>query len=277
MRIAYFPNQVSLNGAPVLNAFLTGCRNLGLEPVEGSFDCETAVIWSVLWHGRMAGNQRVYNHYRNLGKNVFIIEVGTLKRGVLWKISFNNINRLGTFKNEKNLNKDRLKVLGLSLKQKRHLRPKKILIASQHARSEQWAGMPNMTTWVSDTVDEIRKYTDMPIVVRPHPRHVYNLNLKDVTLDRPKKIPGTYDDFNIDYDYHCVINYNSGVAIQAAIDGTPVICDQSSLAWPMSTTFDQIENPTLPDREDWFLKLCHTEWTVDEIAKGIPIQRLLDK
>jgi hypothetical protein len=31
----------------------------------------------------------------------------------------------------------------------------------------------------------------------------------------------------------------------------------------------------LPDREDWFLKLCHTEWTVSEIAQGIPMQRLM--
>jgi hypothetical protein len=71
-----------------------------------------------------------------------------------------------------------------------------------------------------------------------------------------------------------VINHNSGPAVQAAINGTPTICDPSSLAFPMSEKWENLENPQLPNREDWFLKLCHTEWTVDEIAQGIPINRL---
>jgi hypothetical protein len=74
-----------------------------------------------------------------------------------------------------------------------------------------------------------------------------------------------------------VINHNSGPAIQAAVEGIPIICDESSLAWPVSSSIDNIVNPVLPDRTEWFLKLCHTEWTVEEIAQGIPIQRLLDK
>jgi hypothetical protein len=53
-----------------------------------------------------------------------------------------------------------------------------------------------------------------------------------------------------------------------------MICDQSSLAFPMSEKWENLENPQLPDREEWFLKLCHTEWTVDEIIQGIPLKRL---
>jgi hypothetical protein len=54
-----------------------------------------------------------------------------------------------------------------------------------------------------------------------------------------------------------------------------VFCDPSSLAFPVSTSLENINEPQLPDREEWFLKLCHTEWTVNEISKGIPIQRLM--
>jgi hypothetical protein len=42
----------------------------------------------------------------------------------------------------------------------------------------------------------------------------------------------------------------------------------------MSIEWYQLENPTLPNREEWFLKLCHTEWTVEEIAQGVPLARL---
>jgi hypothetical protein len=71
-----------------------------------------------------------------------------------------------------------------------------------------------------------------------------------------------------------VINHNSGPGVQAILAGTPVIADSSSLAWPVSNTFKKIENPEYIDRQDWIIKLSHTEWTVDEIAKGIPFERL---
>jgi hypothetical protein len=99
--------------------------------------------------------------------------------------------------------------------------------------------------------------------------------MPNVTVEHPQKIINTYDDFNISYNYHCVVNHNSGPAVQAAITGIPVLCDSSSLAGELSTNWENLENTSLPDREEWFLKLCHTEWTVPEIEQGIPLQRLL--
>jgi hypothetical protein len=64
MKISYFPNQAALNSKPVLSAFIQGCRSLGIETVENSMDADAAVIWSVLFQGRMLPNQRVYEHYR---------------------------------------------------------------------------------------------------------------------------------------------------------------------------------------------------------------------
>jgi hypothetical protein len=96
-----------------------------------------------------------------------------------------------------------------------------------------------------------------------------------VKLDTVIKIPNSYDDYNINYNYHCVVNHNSGPSIQSALQGTPIICDATSLAYPVSDVFENIDTPVLPDRTDWFLKLLHTEWTIEELAQGIPQQRLL--
>ncbi len=63
--------------------------------------------------------------------------------------------------------------------------------------------------------------------------------------------------------------------MQSAINGTPIICHSSGLAFPVSDMVGNIDNPVLLDRSAWFLGLCHTEWTVDEIASGIPLQRLI--
>jgi hypothetical protein len=134
-----------------------------------------------------------------------------------------------------------------------------------------------MKTWVENTVKQIRAKSQRKIIVRPHPRSLFGLDIPDVTLERPRLISGSYDDFDIFYNYHCVINHNSGPAVQAAIQGVPVLCDSTSLASDLSITWDQIETPMMPDRQEWFLQLCHTEWTVEEISRGMPLARLMSK
>jgi hypothetical protein len=272
MRFKLHKTHGALNSAPVFAALEQGIKNTGFSVVDSGQDVD--VIWSVLWHGRMQANQLIYNQCRTKRKPVMIIEVGNLIRGTTWRISLDHIHGLGIFGNNENLDKFRPTVLGLNLKPLNQKRNNKILIACQHERSLQWEGQPSMAEWAKRKVAEIRKFTEKDIIIRPHPRSPFTLNMTGVQVEQPKKIPNSYDSFDIDYNYHCVINHNSGPAVQAAINGIPVICDSSSLAFPVSEQIENINNPTLRDRDEWFLKLCHTEWTVDEISKGLPIQRL---
>lgn len=276
MKIAYFPNQTALQSEPIWRAFLEGCKLNGMIPVENDLNADAAVIWSVLWHGRMKSNQQVYNHYRSQGKPVFIIEVGALKRGITWKVCLNNITSTGIYANNDNLDKDRPKKLDLTLHPVRHDARTSILIAAQHPASLQWEGMPSMEKWIETKIQQLRLYTDRRIVIRPHPRFPLKINsFKDVTFSIPKKISNTYDRFDLGYNYHCMINHCSGPSVQAPIHGIPIICDSSSLAYPVSSKIAEIENIKIPDREDWFIKLSHTEWTREEILSGEPIKRLI--
>jgi hypothetical protein len=272
MRFKIHKDNGALNSPPIFAALEQGIKNTGFSVVDSGQDVD--VIWSVLWQGRMQRNQLIYNQCRAKGKPVMIIEVGNLVRGSTWRISLDHIHGLGIFGNSENLDKSRPTVLGLNLKPLNQKRNNKVLIACQHERSLQWEGQPSMAEWAKRKVAEIRKFTEKDIVIRPHPRSSFALNMTGVQVEQPKKIPNSYDSFDIDYNYHCVINHNSGPAVQAAINGIPVICDSSSLAFPVSEQIENINNPTLRDRDEWFLKLCHTEWTVDEISKGLPIQRL---
>jgi len=149
-----------------------------------------------------------------------------------------------------------------------------VLITTQRHESLQWQGMLSTEKWISQTVAKVKQHTSRPIIVRPHPRSRLAISNSDCRIDHPKKLINTYDDYNIDYNYHCVISHNNGTAVQAAINGIPVICDSTSLAAPVSDSWQNLENIQLPPREDWYLKLCHTEWTVDEISQGIPLMRL---
>jgi hypothetical protein len=89
------------------------------------------------------------------------------------------------------------------------------------------------------------------------------------------QIESTYDAFNIDYNYHCVINHCSGPGINAVIAGANVLVDKKSLAYPMSIKFNQIENPVRKkNKEKWLVEISHTEYTVDEINNGLWLTRL---
>jgi len=272
MKFKLYRNYGALNSPPIFDAFENGVKVLGHEIVENNED--VAVIWSVLWNGRMLQNHSVYLKCQQQNIPVIIIEVGNLKRGTTWRICCQHINGLGIFGNSENLDHLRPQKLGVDIRPEKTKRRNEILIATQHARSLQWEGQPSMEQWVRDTIVEIKKYSTRKIVVRPHPRSLLREKFNDAVIELPRKIVNSYDDFDINYDYHCVINHNSGPAVQAAINGTPTICDSSSLAFPVSEKWENLENPQLPDRGEWFLKLTHTEWTVDEISQGIPLTRL---
>lgn len=274
MKVKLYKEYGALNSGPVFAALEQGFKRLGCTMVDNAADID--VIWSVLWQGRMRANKNVYDLAKSQGRPVLIIEVGNFFRGRTWRLSFDNINGLGSFANHKNLDFDRAKKLGISLRPEATNRKKEILIIGQHHNSLQWSNKNSMAEWATRTVEQIREHTDRPIILRPHPRNPFSINIPGIKLEHPKQIPGTYDDFNFDPFYHCVINFNSGPAVRAGIEGVPVITDTSSLAYPISSSLASIENPQLSDRQEWFLKLCHTEWTIPELQQGVPQQRLIE-
>jgi hypothetical protein len=273
MKFKLYKEHGALNSTPIFHAFEQGLKSLGFVTTN-SHDA-IPVIWSALWQGRMLPNRSVYRAAIMQQRPIIILEVGNLIRGITWRVSLNHINGLGVFGNNTNLDHKRHKKLNLNLLPINNNRPSSILIAAQHQQSLQWEGQPTMTYWATKTIDEIRKYTDRPILVRPHPRSPFSLSYTDVKIIAPKKIANSYDNFDIDYNMHCVVNHNSGPGVQSAMQGTPVIVDKSSIASPISDIISNIEKIQLPDRTEWFTQLCHTEWTQEEIATGIPLKRLI--
>lgn len=251
-----------------MEAVLDVFQASGIETQENSMHSDAAVIWSVLWNGRMVRNQRVFDHYRRLNKPVVILDVGALHREITWKVSVNHITAQGFYGHLDNLDLDRPLRLGVSLAERSGSRPE-ILIAAQHQRSEQLRGV-DYEAWISQQIQSIRQHSDRPIVVRPHPRSTLDFSRlpTGVTVETPRRIINTYDSFDIDYQYHAVVNYNSGPGIQAALAGAPVVVDVSSLAWPVSVDVKDIEHPPTVDRHAWLVQICHTEYTLDEIQQG---------
>ena len=258
-----------------MSAFLDCCQAAGIQTQENSMTADAAVIWSVLWHGKMRPNQAVYDHYRNQNKPVIVIDIGALYRGTTWKLAVNHITRDGYYGHEHDLNWDRPKQLQISLATQVNPRPE-IIIAAQHRNSLQVAGISSMEEWVLMQVQQLRSSTDRPICIRAHPRSPLRMPYmpENTTMEVARPVANTYDSFDMHFNCHAVVNHNSGPGIQAGIAGCRPIVSHSSLAYPVAVGMSDIEQPYDIDRELWLTKICHTEYTVEELGQGIWLKRI---
>ena len=280
MRFSLFKEYGAMNSTPVFEAFEHSLRDAGHIVTESDMHADVAVIWSVLFNGRMSGNKPVWDYYTKTGRKVIVLEVGGIKRGTTWKVGLNGINRDAYFGPTGNDN-TRAEHLGLRLGNWRKSGDY-ILICGQHEKSLQWRNMPRMSQWVMNTIDTIQKYTDRPIIFRPHPRcrldaieHQY----RNVYRQDPRKIEGSYDDFDMGFDnVFCTISYSSNPGIQSVIHGVPAFVGPSSLAYDVAGhDLNLIEYPQTPDRTQWLNDYAWTEYTVEEIEAGLPLKRLTSK
>lgn len=280
MKFSLWTQYGALNSKPVFDAFRDSVVSAGHIAVDNNADSDVDVIWSVLWSGRMAQNHLVWKNALNKKKPVIVLEVGGIKRGTTWKVGLNGINKDAYFGPTGNSG-ERAKMLGLKLKPWQ-IDNDYILICGQHDKSLQWQGMPSMSNWVIDTITKIQQYTDRPIMFRPHPRcplpHIEH-EFKNVTRQNPIKLNGTYDDFDMNFNnVHATVSWSSNPGIHSIIEGVPAFVGPSSLAYDVSIKdIAQIDNPPIVSREQWLNDYAHTEWTIEEIAKGIPLKHLTNR
>ena len=290
MIFSLYTDYGALNSVPVFEAFAKSLTDAGHtviynEPyrVMDHYDnYDVAVIWSVLWHGRMAKNKQIWDLNRQLGKPVIVLEVGGIKRGITWKVGLNGINRDAYFGPVGN-DSTRAASLGLSLTSWKN-EGEYILLCGQHEQSEQWRNMPRMSYWIIETITNIQKHTSRPIIFRPHPRcplPYIEHEFKNVRRQEPIKINGTYDDFDISFNNaHATVSWSSNPGIHSILEGVPAFVGQSSLAYDAANDIDflhDIEKPYKPDRQQWLNDYAWTEFTLEEISQGIPLKRLTDR
>ena len=110
---------------------------------------------------------------------------------------------------------------------------------------------PNV--WIRQMRKKLFNVTDRPIVIRT----------KGESISLSQQLKEAY----------CVVSFQSTVAIEAVLSGTPSFCDPISSAAPVSkTNIDEINSPYYPDdfkRRQWRDSLLYNQFTMDEIKMGI--------
>jgi hypothetical protein len=279
MKFSLWTNYGALNSKATFDAFAYSLSSQGHTVCYNDDSCDVDVIWSVLWHGRMARNKDVWIKAKAQGKPVIVLEVGGIQRGTTWKVGLNGINS-SAFPYAKNNNSDRATRLGLTLTPWR-TGGECILLCGQHDKSLQWEDMPAVSNWMVNTIDEIQKFSTRKIIVRPHPRCPLpdiEKEFKNVIRQTPQRIDGTYDSFDIDFkNVWATISWSSNPGIHSIMHGVPAIVGPNSIAYPVSEhSLSNIENPIMPDRQQWLNDYAWTEFTIEEIAQGIPLKRLTE-
>ena len=280
MKLEVWTEHGPQNSKPIFDAFVKSLQNAGETVVlNKSANADVAVIWSVLWRGRMEQYKKIWDKYRAEGKPVIVLEVGGMRRNESFKIGINGINRDADFANQ-TFDDKRWPLFEHTL---RPWNPTGdiIVICGQHDASEQWKGLPKMSTWIEQQIKEIRKYTTRPILVRPHPRNTIQFkecDFQNVKVRLPKRDFMTYDDTDFKATLErtwAVVNHSSNPAMEAVIRGVPVFVSESSLCHDVGNIkLADINTPAMPGRANWSNWLSYTEWFKDEIEAGLPWARI---
>lgn len=122
----------------------------------------------------------------------------------------------------------------------------------------------NQKTWEANIVENIKKHTDRPIVIRRKTGPVLDDQLFYPYTKEVHEYPETIDQV-LDNAY-CVVAFNSSIALKALERGIPVICDRYCPAFPISNELKHIEDLKEFDRQPLFNSLAWGQFTLNEVS-----------
>jgi len=160
--------------------------------------------------------------------------------------------------------------LNITLKDPETRKPN-ILICLQRNGGWSMKGLDSVQ-WLNETILKIRKYSDRPIIVRPHPgdkktENFLKLKIPRVYISNNKNL---IDDLKISW---ATVVYNSSPSVASLIEGVPVFLTdpspQDSQSYEVANLdLAKIESPVLPNRKLWIEKLSMCHWNFDELRSG---------
>jgi hypothetical protein len=159
---------------------------------------------------------------------------------------------------------DRFERLGLKIKKPVKRKGKAVLLALPSAKPCKFYDI-DLKKWTADTIAEIKKHTDRPIIVREKPKQ------------RSERVNNSiYQDFE---NAHVLITYNSIAAVESVLCGIPAITLAPTAADPVcDKDIDKIENPTLQHIDKltaWAHHLAYGQFHYQELVNGYAYKMLM--
>ena len=241
------------------DAFMTGMEACGYRVERPASNAPRPDDVLVCWN-RYGPSRNEAQRFEAAGVRVMVVENGLIgydRHGwQLYQVAMRYHNGAGDWFVG---TEDRWSRLGVKVKPWR-ASGRRIVVCPQRIVGNDGVGMPKAPElWAKETVAELKRYTDRPIEVRLHPGNV-----------TPKPQP----DWN---DLHAVVVWGSTAGLKAIVNGVPAFYLMPRWIGAPAARFglDRIEDPWIGDRGPMLHRLSWTQWTVDEIATGEPLARLL--
>lgn len=146
-----------------------------------------------------------------------------------------------------------------------------ILICLQ--RSGGWSmGQSNVAEWANNVIAQIQQVSDRPIIIRAHPGDKSQTQyLPKINWSNKVKLSTNPSLVNDLQNCWAAVNHNSSPVVGAAIEGVPIfVTDPARSQCKEIANIDlaQIENPLMPDRQQWVERLSMFHWNFDELKSG---------
>ena len=291
--VAYYggipPKNNNLEKPLILDNFIQGVTASGDQGIQhrgmNTIPCDVAFIQGFVHeHGKdmphlklrkEAADLQVANGKRSLivDSNLFLYaDPGNTK--TFLRYSFDGIFPTTGFYFDRDIDSNRWKkishILGITLRPYR-TNGNHILICLQ--RNGGWS-MRGLSTidWMNQTIAEIRKYSNRPIVVRAHPgdkkiKQMLRVNHPNVTLSTRERL---IDDLQ---NAWTTVVYNSSPSVASLIEGVPTFLtdplpNHSQTYGIANTDLSKLENPLMPDRQEWVERLSMCHWDFEELRSG---------
>jgi hypothetical protein len=288
-RIALCSTKPTAKGALIIQAFMRGMEKVGDAYLEitgyNSSNLEKLkrcdILLQICEHNsRGRANNNRENEFRGWCKQKvvdthckrrIIVDVGFFKNQTdspeialdyaYWSVGYDGIKGEAKFYNE-NSPQDRWDSFGIELKPWR-TEGKHILVLGQNEIGISTQHI-NYIDWMNETLREIRKYSDRPIVFMAH-RH------QTVMPSEPcQVIQKNTTIYELCKDAWCCVARTTNGAAGAIISGVPVITqDSRCITYPISDhEISCVSNPSLPDRQQWCNDIGYSQWNIKEIKRG---------
>lgn len=146
-----------------------------------------------------------------------------------------------------------------------------VLVAGMGDKGAKFEGF-EVEVWERWAIGQIRQHTDRRIIYRPKPSWKKARPIEGVAYSDPAK--------PLDLTHiSTVVTHHSNVAVDAIVKGIPCICIGGVASDMSSDKFETIDDAAnLPDRDQrwcWMNDIAHTQWNVDEMARGLPWRHLI--
>lgn len=255
----------------ITDALMSGIEAAGdrpqlLNPLEYKGKPEAPVC---AFYGLDGGLDRIFQDYKSAGLHAVYVDLGYWERrqGGRWtgyhKVVVNHRHPVSYFM-RRPLPAWRAEAVGVKVQPWRRAGGH-ILLAGM---GDKGAGAEGFKPegWERETIAELRRYTKRQIVYRPKPSWKQARPILGASYS-PREQPVE----QVLANAWAVVTHHSNVAVDGLVAGVPAFT-WGGVALPMALSrLDRIEDPLLPEgREQWAANIAWQQWSVREIAEGLP-------